>query len=260
MSNIVSHNLVFASTHPAEQASVSTVIPITTSQNTHSMITKSKNGIHEPKNPIILSVLHESETVPEVEPVHFSQASPHLVWQKAIQEEYEALIKQGTWDLVPAPSQANVIGCQWIYKIKRNSDGSVARYKARLVANGNQQYEGIDFTETSRPVVKQPTIRVVLSLALHYNWDTRQLDVSNAFLHGIIEEEAYMRQPLGFKDKDHPQYVCKLKKALYGLRQAPRAWYSVFSGFLLQQGFSNSPADVSLFVLKKDQDVTLVLV
>lgn len=143
--------------------------------------------------------------------------------------EYQALIKQGTWTLVFPPSGANVIGCQWIYKIKHNSDGSVARYKARLVANGNQQAEGIDFTKTFSPVIKQPTVRIVLSLAVHYGWSIKQLDVTNAFLHGVLDEEVYMRQPLGYKDPDHPHFVCKLHKALYGLRQAPRAWFSMFS-------------------------------
>ncbi|XP_058217151.1 uncharacterized mitochondrial protein AtMg00810-like [Rhododendron vialii] len=99
-------------------------------------------------------------------------------------EEFGALVKQGTWSLVPPPSNANIIGCQWIFKIKKHSDGSIARYKARLVANGNQQFEGLDFTETFSPVIKQPTIHVVLSLALHHNWSICQLDVSNAFLHG----------------------------------------------------------------------------
>lgn len=175
-------------------------------------------------------------------------------------EEYKALVQQGTWTLVPEPSEANIIGCQWIFKIKRHSDGSVARYKARLVANGNQQEEGCDFTETFSPVIKQPTVRVVFTLAVHSNWTIRQLDVSNAFLHGVIEEEVYMRQPQGYKSATHPHYVCKLQKALYGLRQAPRAWFSLFSGFLLQQGFTNSKADSSLFTFKSDQGVTLVLV
>lgn len=174
--------------------------------------------------------------------------------------EYQALLKQGTWTLVPPPSGANIIGCQWIYKIKRNSDGSVTRYKARLVANGNQQAEGIDFTETFSPVIKQPTVRIVLSLAVHHGWSIRQLDVTNAFLHGVIDEEVYMRQPLGYKDPDHPHFVCKLHKALYCLRQAPRAWFSMFSSFLVQQGFLHSQADASLFTKKTDTGITLVLV
>lgn len=127
--------------------------------------------------------------------------------------------------LVPPPLHANIRGCQWIYKIKKHYDGTIARYKARLVANGNQQAPALDFVETFSPVIKQPTLRVILSLAVHHKWPLRQLDVSNAFLHGVIHEDVYMRQPLGYKDPTHPDYVCKLTKALYGLRQAPRAWY-----------------------------------
>lgn len=175
-------------------------------------------------------------------------------------EEYQALLQQGTWTLVDPPAHAHIIGCQWIYKIKRHSDGSVARYKARLVAKGNQQEEGLDFYETFSPVVKQPTIRVALSLAVHYHWPLRQLDVSNAFLHGTLEEEVYMQQPLGYRDPNHPYHVCKLQKALYGLRQAPRAWYSTFSEFLLASGFANSKADTSLFIYSTESIITLVLV
>lgn len=108
-------------------------------------------------------------------------------------EEYKALVNQGTWELVRPPAGANIIGCQWIFKVKRNSDGSVARYKARLVANGNQQNEGVDFTETFSPVIKEPTFRIVLSMAVHHSWSIRQLDVSNAFRHGVISEEVYMK-------------------------------------------------------------------
>lgn len=182
------------------------------------------------------------------------------VWQQAMAEEFGALVKQGTWTLVPPPSHGNVIGCQWIYKIKHNSDGSVARYKARLVANGIQQSEGMDYNETFSPVIKQPTIRVVLSLAVHHHWKLKQLDVSNAFLHGLLEEEVVMRQPRGYRDSAHFNFVCKLQKALYGLKQAPRAWFGMFSGCLLQLGFIPSSTDSSLFILKNGTDITLVLV
>lgn len=109
-------------------------------------------------------------------------------------------------------------------------------------------------------MIKQPTVEVILSLAVHYSWPIKQLDVSNAFLHGVINGEVYMRQPIGYKDPDHPQFVCKLSKALYGLRQAPRAWYSIFSGFLLQQGFIQSKVDSSLFIKTAAEGVTLVLI
>lgn len=115
------------------------------------------------------------------------------------------------------------------------------------MANGNQQAIGLDFTDTFSPPIKQPTLRIILSLAMHFQCPLRQLDVSNAFLHGVINEDVFMKQPLGYKDTTHPDYVCKLTKALYGLRQAPRARYAMFSSYLLQLGFSSSKADTVSF-------------
>ena len=109
-----------------------------------------------------------------------------------MQDEYDALINQGTWSLVPPPPNHNVVGCKWVYKLKTHSDGSIARYKARLVAKGFHQQQGVDFDETFSPVIKPPTIRMVLSLAVSLHWPLRQLDVSNAFLHGILKEEVYL--------------------------------------------------------------------
>lgn len=174
--------------------------------------------------------------------------------------EYEALLKQGTWSLVPSPPSGNIIGCHWIFKLKRHSDGTIARYKARLVARGNQQTEGIDYTETFSPVVKQPTLRLVLSLDVHFGWPLRQLDVTNAFLHGVLQEDAYMTQPPGYKDPSRPSHVCKLHKALYGLKQAPRAWYALFSTHLTSLGFHNSLSDTSLFIKSDGSDITYVLI
>ena len=107
--------------------------------------------------------------------------------------EYGALIKPETWSLVPVPPQDHIIGLHWIYKTKRHYDGFIAHYKARLVAAGNQQAERLDFTETFSPVVKQLTISVVLSIALHYGWPLRQLDVNKSFLNGFLDEDVYMR-------------------------------------------------------------------
>ena len=143
-------------------------------------------------------------------------------------EEYNASLAQQTWTLVPLPADKPVIGCKWVFKVKKNADGSLARYKARLVAKGFHQTEGLDYFETFSPVVKQPTIRLVLTLALHFNWSFRQLDVSNAFLHGTLDEEVYMTQPQGFVDNSIPNHVCQLHKALYSLKQSPRAWFSAF--------------------------------
>ena len=175
-------------------------------------------------------------------------------------EEYQALQKQGTWSLVPLPPTKTSIGCKWIFKLKRNSDGSIARYKARLVAKGYLQEEGIDYHDTFSPVAKQPTIRVLLSLALHHHWPIKQLDISNAFLHGTLEEEVYLSQPPGFINSEAPTHVCKLHKALYGLKQAPRAWFSTFSSYLTSVGFKSSHCDNSLFIRHSPTSITIVLI
>jgi hypothetical protein len=117
----------------------------------------------------------------------------------------------------------NIVGAKWVFRIKRNADGSIERYKARLVAKGFHQQEGIDYFETYSPVVKPITIRTVLSLAISAGWYIKQVDVSNAFLHGHLQETVYMSQPPVFVNPMYPDAVCLLKKALYGLKQAPRA-------------------------------------
>lgn len=135
--------------------------------------------------------------------------------------------------MVPLPSHKTSIGCKWVFRIKKNSDGSIARYKACLVAKGYLQKEGIDYHKTFSPIAKQHTIRILLCLALHHHWPIKQMDISNAFLHGTLEEEVYMDQPPGFIDASFPSHVCKLQKALYGLKHAPCTWFSTFSKFLL---------------------------
>ena len=155
------------------------------------------------------------------EPTDLADALQDKNWKQAMNSEYEALMRNKTWHLVPPQRGTNVIGCKWVYKIKRKSDGSLDRYKARLVAKGFKQRYGIDYEDTFSPVIKAATIRVILSLAVSCGWSLRQLDVQNAFLHGLLEEDVYMHQPPGFEDPNRPNYVCKLDKALYGLKQAP---------------------------------------
>jgi histone deacetylase 1/2 len=175
-------------------------------------------------------------------------------------EEYSALQHNKTWHLVPHPSGSNVIDCKWVYKIKWKSDSTIDQYKARLVAKEFKQRYGIGYDDTFSPVVKHATIRVILSLAVSQNWVMRQLDVKNAFLHGVLEEEVYMRQPPWYENSATPGYVCRLDKALYGLKQAPRAWYSQLSSKLHTLGFSSSQADASLFYYQKNSITIFMLV
>jgi histone deacetylase 1/2 len=139
-------------------------------------------------------------------------------WKNAMDEEYHALMKNQTWHLVPPRHGTNIIDCRWIYKVKHKADGSVDRYKARLVAKGFKQRYGLDYEETFSPVVKTDTVRLVLAISVSRGWSLRQLDIKNAFLHGVLEEEVYMRQPPGYEDPRYKHYVCKLHKVLYGLK------------------------------------------
>jgi histone deacetylase 1/2 len=194
------------------------------------------------------------------EPSSLEAALCDKKWRTAMDSEHQALMKNQTWRLVPRPKGKNIIGCKWVYKVKRKADGTIDRYKARLVAKGFKQRYGIDYEDTFSPVVKAATIRLVLSIAVSQGWSLRQLDVQNAFLHGILEEEVYMSQPPGYTDKSHPDYVCKLDKALYGLKQAPRAWYARLCKRLQSLGFVPSRADTSLFYYNNGKHTLFVLV
>lgn len=175
-----------------------------------------------------------------------------------MEAEYSALLHNKTWRLVSPSPGSNIIDCKWVFKIKHKSDGSIERYKARLVAKGFKQRYGLDYEDTFSPVVKPTTIHILLSMALTHRWQLRQLNIQNAFLHGVLEEEVYMRQPPGFEDPSCPGHVCHLDKALYGLKQAPRAWHARLSSVLHSLGFTASHADTSLFIFRRP-GVTLYL-
>jgi histone deacetylase 1/2 len=201
--------------------------------------TRAQDGIRKPKVYTDGTVRYGMSAISS-EPCTIAEALGNSNWKKAMDVEYTALMKNKTWHLVPPERGRNVIDCKWVYKIKRKADGSIDRYKARLVAKGFKQRYGIDYEDTFSPVVKAATIRLVLSIAVSSGWNLRQLDVQNAFLHGFLEEEVFMRQPPGYTHSRFPHYVCKLDKALYGLKQAPRAWYSRLSTKLITLGFRPS--------------------
>ena len=152
------------------------------------MTTRSKNGITKPKL-CYKAMLDYTYTKPS----SYKIASQYPQWIKAMDDEFATLQRQQTWFLVPAKPGVNLVGCKWIYKLKLNSDGTIARYKARLVAKGFHQQAGIDYTDTFSPVVKLATVKLILSIVVSFRWPLRQWDISNAFLHGILQEEVYMQ-------------------------------------------------------------------
>ncbi|KAL6344235.1 hypothetical protein AAG906_035460 [Vitis piasezkii] len=163
------------------------------------MTTRAKNNIHKPLTKMNLTVVLSQPS--DIEPHIVNQALTDPKWRQAMNDEFDALVRNGTWEL-------------WVFRIKRLPDGSIDKYKARLVAKGFHH-----------SVVKPTTIRLVLSLIVSKGWQLRQLDVNNAFLQGHLSEDVYMAHPPGFVDRDNPTHVCKLKKAIYGLKQTPWAWY-----------------------------------
>lgn len=229
-------------------------VPCASSGNTHAMVTRSKAGIFKPK-------ALTAEAV-DFEPSFIDEALAHPDWKVAAQAKFDALMANSTWELVPAPPGRKVIGCKWLFKIKRNPDGSVSRRKAWLVAKGCSQVAGYDFTETFSPVVKSATIRVILSITVSRRWPLRQVDVNNAFLNGELDNEVFMHQPPGFVHFDSvgQPLVCRMKKALYGLRQAPRAWFDKLNQFLVSIGFIVSKSDASLFIRITTEVVLYILV
>jgi len=179
-------------------------------------------------------------------------------WKQAMQEEMQSLIANNTWELKTAPSGTNIIPTKWVYAIKRDANGDITRFKARLVAKGFKQKEGIDFDEVFAPVSKHSTLRALLAKVSADNLELRQLDVTTAFLQGDINEEVFVQQPQGFKQGKG--LTCHLNRALYGLRQAPRAWYQRLHSELDSIGFKESSADPSLYIKIYKTHIVYVLV
>ncbi|RVX07454.1 Retrovirus-related Pol polyprotein from transposon TNT 1-94 [Vitis vinifera] len=168
--------------------------------------------------------------------------------------------QNGTWTITDLPVGKRPVGCKWIFTIKYKADGSVERFKARLVARAFTQSYGIDYQETFAPVAKLNTIRILLSLAVNQDWCLQQLDIKNAFLNGDLEEEVYMDIPPGFEESMAKNQVCKLQKSLYGLKQSPRAWFDRFTKAVLKLGYKQGQADHTLFVKKSHAGKMAILI
>ncbi|KAL0551843.1 hypothetical protein IC582_010932 [Cucumis melo] len=223
---------------------------------THPMITQAKSNIFKPKTLISTTAMDWSLT----EPIRIKQALATPQWKQAMDEEYSALLKAQTWHLVPPSPSQKVVGNKWVFRLKCNTDGSIQWYKTRLVAKGFHQHLGVDFFETFSPVVKVSTIRVILNLAVTNGWQLRQLDFNNAFLNGNLTKTVYIQKPPGYVHPSFPNYVCKLDKAIYGLKQSPRAWNETLSKKLFSWGFENSKSNSSLFILRCRSSIILLLV
>jgi len=180
-------------------------------------------------------------------------------WQKSMDEEMRSLLANGTWELVERPEGIKPIPMKWVYKVKRDAQGNVERYKSRLVAKGFLHKQGVDFEEVYAPVSKHTTLRALLAIVAQQDLELHQLDVKTAFLNGELEEEIYMQQPQGYK-QGGPNIVCRLLRALYGLRQAPRAWHRCLKKVLEDLEFVASFADVALFQGTVDGETFWLLV
>jgi hypothetical protein len=184
-----------------------------------------------------------------VEPKKVFEVLEDPDWLESMHEELHNFERNKVWTLVESPTHknVNVIGTKWIFKIKQDANGVVIHNKARLVAQGYSQKEGIDYGETFAPVARLESIRMLLAYAAHHDFILHQMDVKSAFLNGPLKELVYVKQPPGFEDPNFPNHVYKLDKALYGLKQAPRAWYEHLSELLHDRGFDVGLIDPTLF-------------
>lgn len=178
-------------------------------------------------------------------------------WESAIEKEIQALYKNNTWDLVQKRPNVNILKNKWVFKIKLNGNGTVDRYRARLVVKGCQQRAGFDYNETFSPVVRFDSIRIILKLSTIEGMFTRQFDVKTAFLHGTLDENVYMVPPEGVKTR--PNEICKLKKSLYGLKQSPRCWNQKFINCIKEMGLKPTDSDPCVFRTSGDLSTCVIL-
>jgi len=175
------------------------------------------------------------------------KASDSTVWTKAMIDEYDSLIANDTYSLVPAPEGHKIVKTKWVYKLKHKADGSVDKYKARLVTKGFTQHYAIDYDKTFAPVVWIENLRIALAFTNTNNYDINSGNIKNVYLHSALKEEIFIEQPEGFTDPKHPNWVCHLNKSLYGLKQAAHVWNNEIDGYLQENGFKPTDANLCLY-------------
>jgi len=211
---------------------------------------------------VVYSIEHECDLSIDEDPISVKQAMENdnsEKWFNAMKEELKSMDDNQVWDLVELPESYKQVGCKWVFKTKRDSKGNIERYKARLVAKGFTQKDGIDYKETFSPVSKKDSLRIILALVAHYDLELHQMDVKTAFLNGDLEEEIYMDQPEGFVSTGKENMVCKLKKSIYGLKQASRQWYIKFNDTITSYGFVENTIDRCIY-MKVNGSMFVILV
>lgn len=181
-------------------------------------------------------------------------------WRESMRKEYDALVANDTWSLVELPKGKKAIGSKWVFALKRNKYGQVEKFKSRLVAKGCSQQWGVDYTETFSPVIRYETIRMLFALAAEQKMYVHQMDVCTAYLNGELSEEVYMRQPQEFVDKEYPNYVLKLKKSIYGLKQSGREWNLKLDETLRNIGFVPCVNEPCLYRMSHHDKLCLIAV
>ena len=202
---------------------------------------------------------NSADSSAEPQSVKDAISSSEKMWEEAMQGEIESLHRNEVWNLVAPPKDRKIINCKWVFKRKRGENGTVECYKARLVACGYTQKPGLDYEETFSPVVRFESVRSVLALAAHFKMKLHQMDVKTTFLNGELSEEVYMSQPEGFKVKGKENYVCQLKRSIYGLKQSPRCWNTTLDIQLQSMGFTQTKGDPCLYV-STDRDPVIIAV
>ena len=200
---------------------------------------------------MVYVIENECDLSIDEDPVSFREAMESCnsdKWLNAMNEEIKSMSDNKVWDLVELPEGYKTVGSKWVFKTKRDSKGNIERYKARLVAKGFTQKDGINYKETFAPVSKKDSLRIVLALVAHYDLELHQMDVKTAFLNGELEEEVYMDQPEGFLATGNEKMVCKLRKSIYGLKQASRQWYLKFNDIITSYGFVEITVDRCIYI------------
>lgn len=226
---------------------------------TESNLRRSSRQSVKPKRFEDFVLLQEEELLLlDDEPTNFYEAKEHNEWQQAMNTEMVSIEENNTWELCDLPVGHKSIGLKWVYKVERDAQGSIIKYKARLVAKGYVQEQGIDFEEVFAPVARIETVRFILAIAAKRGWIVHHLDVKTAFLNGDLKEEVYVKQPEGFIIRGKENKVYRLRKALYGLRQAPRAWNEKLDKTLKQLGFTRCQKEQAVYTRLDGENLVIV--